>query len=29
MQSGADIDGKFSDANNYEINWKVYGWVTM
>jgi len=23
MQSGADIDGKFSDASNYEQNWKV------
>ena len=23
IQSGADIDGKFSDANNYEDNWKV------
>ena len=27
MQSGADIDGKFSDANNYEMNWKVQLYV--
>jgi len=26
MQAGADIDGKFSDANNYEDNWKVTYW---
>jgi len=23
IQSGADIDGKFSDADNYEHRWKV------